>query len=74
VESVEERLQNLLTKLTNPKAPLTILFFNKINNLVGAGAAKGGMVDSANLLKPALARGQLQLIGVTKVAKYREVI
>jgi ATP-dependent Clp protease ATP-binding subunit ClpC len=69
----EERLQNVLTELTDPKAPPTILFIDEIHNLVGAGAAEGGM-DAANLLKPALARGQLQLIGATTVAEYRKFI
>jgi ATP-dependent Clp protease ATP-binding subunit ClpA len=69
----EERLQNILSELTDPKAPPTILFIDEIHNLVGAGAAEGGM-DAANLLKPALARGQLQLIGATTVAEYRKFI
>lgn len=59
--------------MTDPKAPPTILFIDEIHNLVGAGAAEGGM-DAANLLKPALARGQLQLIGATTIAEYRKYI
>jgi ATP-dependent Clp protease ATP-binding subunit ClpA len=68
----EERLQAIVQELTNPKAPPTILFIDEIHNLVGAGAAEGGM-DAANLLKPALARGELQLIGATTIAEYRKV-
>ena len=68
----EERLQAIVEELTNPKAPPTILFIDEIHNLVGAGAAEGGM-DAANLLKPALARGELQLIGATTIAEYRKV-
>jgi len=60
-------------EVTDPKAPPTILFLDEIHNLVGAGAAEGGM-DAANLLKPALARGELQLIGATTIAEYRKHI
>lgn len=69
----EERLQSILTEVTDPKAPPTILFIDEIHQLVGAGAAEGGM-DAANLLKPALARGALQVIGATTVAEYRKYI
>ena len=69
----EERLQSIIKELTDEKAPPTILFIDEIHNLVGAGAAEGGM-DAANLLKPALARGQLQVIGATTIAEYRKYI
>ena len=69
----EERLQAIIQELTTPKAPPTIIFIDEIHNLVGAGAAEGGM-DAANLLKPALARGQLQVIGATTIAEYRKYI
>jgi ATP-dependent Clp protease ATP-binding subunit ClpA len=69
----EERLQAVLKEVTNPKAPPTILFIDEIHNLVGAGAAEGGM-DAANLLKPALARGEMQLIGATTIMEYRKYI
>jgi ATP-dependent Clp protease ATP-binding subunit ClpA len=69
----EERLQAIIQEVTHPKAPPTILFIDEIHNLVGAGAAEGGM-DAANLLKPALARGQLQVIGATTIAEYRKYI
>jgi len=69
----EERLQAVVQEVTDPKAPPTILFIDEIHNLVGAGAAEGGM-DAANLLKPALARSQLQLIGATTISEYRKYI
>jgi ATP-dependent Clp protease ATP-binding subunit ClpC len=69
----EERLQTILDEVLNPKAPPTILFVDEIHNLVGAGAAEGGM-DAANLLKPALARGEMQLIGATTISEYRKYI
>ncbi len=69
----EERLQLVLKEVTDPKAPPTILFMDELHNLVGAGAAEGGM-DAANLLKPALARGELQVMGATTVAEYRQYI
>ena len=69
----EERLQSIIKEVTHPKAPPTILFIDEIHNLVGAGAAEGGM-DAANLLKPALARGQLQVIGATTISEYRKYI
>ena len=69
----EERLQAVVQEITDEKAPPTILFIDEIHNLVGAGAAEGGM-DAANLLKPALARSQLQLIGATTISEYRKYI
>ncbi|OEU16210.1 AAA_2-domain-containing protein [Fragilariopsis cylindrus CCMP1102] len=69
----EERLQAIISEVTDPKAPPTILFIDEIHNIVGAGAAEGAM-DAANLLKPVLARGQLQLIGATTISEYRKYI
>lgn len=69
----EERLQSILQEVTDEKAPPTILFIDEIHNLVGAGSAEGGM-DAANMLKPALARGQLQVIGATTISEYRKYI
>jgi len=69
----EERLQSILKEVTDPKAPPTILFLDEIHTLVGAGAAEGG-IDGAQQLKPALARGQLQIIGATTIAEYRKYI
>ena len=69
----EERLQAIIQEVTDPKSPPTILFIDEIHNIVGAGAAEGAM-DAANLLKPALARSQLQLIGATTISEYRKYI
>ena len=69
----EERLQAIIKEVTDPKAPPTILFIDEIHNLVGAGSAEGGM-DAANMLKPALARGEMQIIGATTITEYRKYI
>ena len=69
----EERVQSILKEVTDPKASPTILFIDEIHLLIGAGKADGGM-DAANVLKPALARGQLQLIGATTISEYRQYI
>jgi ATP-dependent Clp protease ATP-binding subunit ClpA len=70
----EERLQAIVKEVTNPKASVrTILFLDEMHNLVGAGAAEGGM-DAANLLKPALARGECQIMGATTISEYRKYI
>lgn len=69
----EERLQAIVKEVTDPKAPPTILFIDEIHNLVGAGSAEGGM-DAANMLKPALARGEMQIIGATTIMEYRKYI
>ena len=69
----EERLQAIVKEVTDPQAPATILFLDEIHNVVGAGGAEGGM-DASNLLKPALARGELQLIGATTISEYRKYI
>jgi ATP-dependent Clp protease ATP-binding subunit ClpC len=69
----EERLQAIIKEVTDPKAPPTILFIDEIHNLVGAGSAEGGM-DAANMLKPALARGEMQIIGATTIMEYRKYI
>ena len=50
-----------------------ILFIDEIHTLIGAGAAEGA-VDAANILKPALARGELQCIGATTLTEYRQYI
>lgn len=67
----EERLSRLLDEVrTHPEV---ILFIDEIHNLVGAGRAEGSM-DAANLMKPALARGDLRCIGATTIAEYRRYI
>jgi ATP-dependent Clp protease ATP-binding subunit ClpC len=66
----EERLKRVIEEITNSGA---ILFIDEVHMLVGAGAA-GGSVDAANILKPALARGDLQCIGATTLDEYRRYI
>lgn len=69
----EERLQAIVEEVTDEKAPPTILFIDEIHTLVGAGSAEGG-IDAANMLKPALSRGKLQVIGATTISEYRKYI
>ncbi len=69
----EERLQSILEEVTNENAPPTILFIDEIHTLVGAGSAEGG-IDAANILKPALSRGKVQVIGATTISEYRKYI
>ena len=69
----EERLQAIVEEVTDDRAPPTILFIDEIHTLVGAGSAEGG-IDAANMLKPALARGKLQVIGATTISEYRKYI
>jgi ATP-dependent Clp protease ATP-binding subunit ClpC len=69
----EERIGGILREAQQD--PDVILFFNEIHMLVGAGAGSGGdAMDAANILKPALARGQFRLIGATTPAEYRKYI
>jgi ATP-dependent Clp protease ATP-binding subunit ClpC len=66
----EERLKRIIDELKQSKA---ILFIDEVHMLVGAGAA-GSSVDAANILKPALSRGELQVIGATTLDEYRKHI
>ena len=66
----EERLKRVIDEL---KASKAILFIDEVHMLVGAGAA-GSSVDAANILKPALSRGELQVIGATTLDEYRKNI
>ncbi len=66
----EERLKRVIKELKNSD---TILFIDEVHMLVGAGAA-GSSMDAANILKPALARGELQCIGATTLDEYRKYI
>ncbi len=68
----EERIQNLL-KFVKSKAGDVVLFIDEIHQLVGAGRTDGAM-DAANLLKPALARGELHCIGATTFDEYQKYI
>jgi ATP-dependent Clp protease ATP-binding subunit ClpC len=67
----EERLKQVMTEVK--QAGNIILFIDEIHTLVGAGSF-GGAMDAANLLKPALARGELQCIGATTLDEYRQYI
>lgn len=67
----EERIRAILNELK--KNPNIILFIDEIHNIVGAGSAAGSM-DAANMLKPALARGEIQCIGATTLDEYRQNI
>lgn len=66
----EERLKAVLTEVTEAAGEV-ILFIDEMHTLVGAGAAEGAM-DASNLLKPALARGELHCVGATTLKEYRQ--
>lgn len=66
----EERMKQLISELQQRKNVL--LFIDEIHQIVGAGSAEGSM-DAGNILKPALARGELQLIGATTMKEYRRI-
>ena len=68
----EERLKSVLEEVQNSDGEI-ILFIDEMHTVVGAGAASGSM-DASNLLKPALARGQLRCIGATTINEYRKYI
>ncbi|MCK9160169.1 MAG: ATP-dependent Clp protease ATP-binding subunit [Bacteroidaceae bacterium] len=67
----EERIRTMITEVK--RNPNVILFIDEIHTIVGAGSAQGSM-DAANILKPALARGEIQCIGATTLKEYRENI
>ena len=67
----EERLKSVMDEVL--KNPNIILFIDEIHTIIGAGAAEGA-VDAANILKPALARGEMQVIGATTIEEYRKHI
>ena len=69
IKRVVEETQNFMM---NPKGK-SILFIDEIHTIVGAGAAEGA-IDAANILKPLLARGEIQLIGATTINEYRKYI
>ena len=66
----EQRMQQLIKELEEHSD--VILFIDEIHEIVGAGNAEGGM-DAGNIIKPALARGELQLIGATTIKEYRNI-
>ena len=68
----EEKLMGLLEQLRGAKD--TILFIDEIHLIMGAGTTEGGSIDMANLLKPALARGEIRCIGATTMQEYRKFV
>ena len=68
----EKRLKGVLSELES--VDKSIIFIDEIHTLVGAGATSGGSMDAANLLKPALARGDLKCIGATTYAEFRNYL
>ncbi len=67
----EERMKNVMEEVR--KNPQIILFIDEIHTIIGAGGAEGA-VDAANIIKPALARGEMQVIGATTIDEYRKHI
>lgn len=66
----EQRMEQLIKELQSKND--VILFIDEIHEIVGAGNAEGGM-DAGNIIKPALARGELQLVGATTIKEYRDI-
>jgi len=69
----EERLKNLIKEVKGASGAI-ILFIDELHNMVGAGSGSEGTMDASNILKPSLARGELQTIGTTTVTEYRKYI
>ncbi|TAH29478.1 MAG: ATP-dependent chaperone ClpB [Cytophagales bacterium] len=69
----EERLKSVIKEVTDSEGEI-ILFIDEIHTLIGAGAGGEGAMDAANLLKPALARGELHAIGATTLKEYQKYI
>ncbi|MBO4412269.1 MAG: ATP-dependent Clp protease ATP-binding subunit [Lachnospiraceae bacterium] len=67
----EERIKNVIREITEDHS--IILFIDEIHTIIGAGEAEGAL-DAANIIKPSLARGELQLIGATTITEYRKHI
>lgn len=69
----EERMKHLIEEIQASQGQI-ILFIDEIHNIVGAGASGEGSMDASNFLKPALARGEIQLIGATTLTEYRKYV
>ncbi|MFV1140636.1 AAA family ATPase, partial [Klebsiella pneumoniae] len=67
----EERIKKVIDTLSNSENK--ILFIDELHSLMGAGGAEGAL-DASNILKPSLARGDLQIIGATTINEYRKTI
>jgi len=67
----EQRMEDLLKEVK--KNPDVIIFIDELHNVVGAGGASGSM-DASNIIKPALARGEIKVIGATTVDEYKKII
>jgi ATP-dependent Clp protease ATP-binding subunit ClpC len=67
----EQRMEDILKEVK--KSPDVIIFIDELHNVVGAGGASGSM-DASNIIKPALARGELKVIGATTVDEYKKII
>lgn len=68
----ESRLKNILEEIKNN--PNLLVFIDEIHNIIGAGSTSGGTMDAANLIKPALARGEIRCIGATTQSEYHKYI
>src|SRR5690606_27191656 len=68
----EERLKNILKEIEKADGQI-IVFIDEMHTLVGAGSAEGA-IDASNMLKPALARGELRMIGATTIKEYQKYI
>ena len=69
----EERLQAVLNEIKQARGEI-VLFIDEIHTVVGAGSVGGGSLDASNIMKPALAKGELQTVGATTPAEYRKYI
>jgi len=69
----EERMKDIIEQIKTSQGQI-ILFIDEIHNIVGAGSSGEGSLDASNFLKPALARGELQMIGATTLTEYRKYI
>lgn len=69
----EDRLKKVISEVKAAKGEI-ILFIDEIHNMVGAGGGGNGAMDASNILKPSLARGEMQTIGITTITEYRKYI